>query len=876
MPNLLLVDTRVTGYQSIIAAAAPNVSVLTFDYATDTFATILARVNALPVASFSNVGIVQDGTSRMIQYSIVLNATPANVFDSDPDIPTWSDIRVFFAALKAQKGVNTIDFISCLLLNNSGFAKCITTLESQLSMTLRASSDETGNLAQGGNWVQESDGVNIQSVYFTSAIFQYTFLLYAYTSLYWLNQKTVQANGSDVPPPVSASNPVLNNYVQLTLQSTIVSSWGSFAYQNPPILPTAFPAGKTIVGMASSQTSAAAILNDGSIFVWGRKGMGGWDPNQNDYDYGTSSTGTILTLVPTGKTATTLISSFNGTFAAMLNDGSIVCWGTPNNGNYTPALPSGRHAVQITSNSGQFAAILDDGSVFAWTPYETTGYGGETPASLQSANLGGKRVVAIMCAYYSFVALLSDGSVVGWGTLNDTLNLQPSIPAGRTVVSLVANQQAYAAILDDGSVYAWGNAAFGGYTPSALTTAGLSGKRVTYIAVNDQHFAALLDDNSVIGWGQNLTSNSPNYMTLASSGKSISAVIPNWGIFLIVYSDTTLTTLNTPYWGNPNAHGAAIPTISGTISKIASSGGGFAVLLTNGSAVSWGSLGAAPSSLTAGTMGGKTIVSIHPDTFGVTALLNDGSVITWGVGSYAAPTLTGVTNIVPSFTSIFALVDNGVTIDNGGGGGGGGGGSGGGGGPGGGGGGGGGGGSGGGGGGGAGPLCFLGNAPVQTPSGFSRIDSLAVGDLVLTETGEAVPIRRIVAKRYRPGPSTNPYVLRKGQFGATEELLISPRHRVAMEDGEMVEARDLGLAQREMKGPFTYYNIELPAWANMRVAGVEVESMAPAKGYSLTQEQFEAALKGITITEETLKALRRTCSKDSNGKVMVLGGPLYR
>ena len=180
MSNLLLVDTRVTGYQTIITAVAPNVSVLTFDYATDTFATILARVNALPATSFNNVGIVQDGTNRMIQYSIVLNETPANVFDSDPAIPTWSDIRVFFASLKAQKGVNTIDFISCLLFSNSGFAKCMTTLESQLNMTLRASSDATGNLAQGGNWVQESDGVNIQSVYFTSAISQYTSLLFAF------------------------------------------------------------------------------------------------------------------------------------------------------------------------------------------------------------------------------------------------------------------------------------------------------------------------------------------------------------------------------------------------------------------------------------------------------------------------------------------------------------------------------------------------------------------------------------------------------------------------------------------------------------------------------------------------------------------------
>ena len=170
-----------------------------------------------------------------------------------------------------------------------------------------------------------------------------------------------------------------------------------------------------------------------------------------------------------------------------------------------------------------------------------------------------------------------------------------------------------------------------------------------------------------------------------------------------------------------------------------------------------------------------------------------------------------------------------------------------------------------------GPTCFLGHAPVATPSGPRRIDSLKEGDYVLTETGKAVKIMRIDTKRYRPGPKTNPYIIRKGQFGATEELLISPRHKVATPDGKMVEARDLGLVQKAMKSPFTYYNIELPGWANMRVAGVEVESLAPTKGIVVTMEQVKALAAALPKTADTTKTLNRICKKTNDGKMILFG-----
>ena len=380
---------------------------------------------------------------------------------------------------------------------------------------------------------------------------------------------------------------------------------------------------------------------------------------------------------------------------------------------------------------------------------------------------------------------------------------------------------------------------------------------------------AILSDDSTYMWGGGPSSPVTGH-TLSSNGKTTTAVVIEFVSYAVMNSDGTIRGYS------PDTTYSCVPPpgLTGDVIGIAQTAYSNAALMSDGSVYAWGEGdgtggygdfgGIAPTSLTSGNLGDKHVTTIVSNYGSYTALLNDGSVVSWGWPMYGGetPTITGtVTSVVPMGYAMIGLTGNGTIITTtttttrtptttttttttthtpGGGG----------------------------------PTCFLGHAPVLTPRGNKRIDSLKVGDLVLTETGKSVPIQRISVQRYRPGPSTNPYIVRKGQFGATEELLVSPRHRIAAADGDMVEARELGLKQKEMKSNITYYNLELPGWANMVVAGVEVESLSPSKGFLLTQEQFQAALSGITMTEETLKALRRTCSQHSSGKVMVLGGPL--
>lgn len=163
------------------------------------------------------------------------------------------------------------------------------------------------------------------------------------------------------------------------------------------------------------------------------------------------------------------------------------------------------------------------------------------------------------------------------------------------------------------------------------------------------------------------------------------------------------------------------------------------------------------------------------------------------------------------------------------------------------------------------PVCFLASAPVLTPSGYRRIDSLKVGDLVSTPQGTA-PIKSIHKKLYEASSSTNPYLIPKGLFGATEDLEISPRHKIAFK-GNMIEARNLGLKKVKHTGSLTYYNLEVNN-ENMIVAGVEVESLKPLVRVTITQEAFKQLLHtqyGGKMTEE----IKSKCQLLADGRVSV-------
>jgi len=163
------------------------------------------------------------------------------------------------------------------------------------------------------------------------------------------------------------------------------------------------------------------------------------------------------------------------------------------------------------------------------------------------------------------------------------------------------------------------------------------------------------------------------------------------------------------------------------------------------------------------------------------------------------------------------------------------------------------------------PICFLGNAPILTPSGYKRMDSLRKGDLVTTSDGRAVAIQSVEIRATAPHSNSNPYIIPTGLYGATMNLPISPRHRVAVPGRGMVKARDLGLKQMPMRATWNYYNLSLPSWEtdNLVVAGVVAESLAPVKRITVTKAEFVKLLAKLYISEGGKEAQVRRCISQS-------------
>jgi hypothetical protein len=170
-------------------------------------------------------------------------------------------------------------------------------------------------------------------------------------------------------------------------------------------------------------------------------------------------------------------------------------------------------------------------------------------------------------------------------------------------------------------------------------------------------------------------------------------------------------------------------------------------------------------------------------------------------------------------------------------------------------------------------ICFLADAPVRVPGGGVRaIANIQEGDLVETADGRAVAVQHVSVMACQPGVDTNPYVIPRGKWGATEDLRISPNHKVAVGNGRMVEAKNLGLKQVKMPSTITYYNLELPNWSTDRlvVAGVEVESLAPVRRKAIPLAAFNAMIArkyGANPAPGVVDKIRRMCTFLPNGMV---------
>lgn len=274
-------------------------------------------------------------------------------------------------------------------------------------------------------------------------------------------------------------------------------------------------AGRTATAVAAGRAHSCALLDGGDVRCWGfnfdgRLGLGGnasvgdpWVATAVGDDESPASRAPV-DLGP-GRSATAITAGEAHT-CALLDDGTVRCWGTADHGQLgygdtvdvgddeSPAdvgpvdIGPGRTATAIAAGDFHTCVVLDDGDVRCW------GLGGsgrlgngaaaaigddETPASAPTVDLGaGRTAKAISAGDSHTCALLDDGSMRCWGygrngqlgyasTASVGVTTTPAalgpidLGPGRTAVTIAAGGEHTCARLDDASVRCWGRGLYG-------------------------------------------------------------------------------------------------------------------------------------------------------------------------------------------------------------------------------------------------------------------------------------------------------------------------------------------------------------------------------------------------------------------------------
>ena len=556
MSALLIVDTHVFNYDKIVAAKKPTTDIVLFNSTKDSLDDIVRRVNDLSGAkTYESVGLVQEGTNRMLFFYKIVASQKSCLLQNleTTGLASWEPVCDFLKRIQVRTAMKTFDFISCLLDANTGFAYAITKISADIGVTLQASKDKTGNIAEGGNWIQESDGVNIQDVYFTADIVKYTSLLYTtVTQVGTRNTDMVTAlnpgyamvgdlSGIDVSGIDSSGFRQVLLTQTLTGASNTVYYVGNTQYDFPIdiiIAPASISgeiAGGNVQGIAATINAFATIDDIGRIYSWGNSEYGAknnfipganyvtiaandnsfaaLDSSGNIYTWGYS---VIEGYIP--GTNFKAIAATNDDFAALDSSGNIFTFGLFTGATY---LPIGNFRA-IATNSSAFAALDYDGNIYTWGILAYGGYYAYLPYS---------NFKVIVASSIQFSALDTNGQIYTWG---NTGNMFEGYIPGNNYLAIATNNLAFAALDTNQNVYAWGNPLWGGLFNYIV------GTNYTALTANFAAFAALDLSGNVYTWGDIESGGiydyiiGTNYQSIATTDLGFAALDTSGNVYVIL------------------------------------------------------------------------------------------------------------------------------------------------------------------------------------------------------------------------------------------------------------------------------------------------------------------------------------------------------
>ncbi|MEX0279520.1 MAG: Hint domain-containing protein [Ruegeria sp.] len=157
-----------------------------------------------------------------------------------------------------------------------------------------------------------------------------------------------------------------------------------------------------------------------------------------------------------------------------------------------------------------------------------------------------------------------------------------------------------------------------------------------------------------------------------------------------------------------------------------------------------------------------------------------------------------------------------------------------------------------------GPPCFTPGTMIATPDGERLVEDLKVGDLVLTADNGAQPLVWVGRTSVEAEGRLAPVRIEKGLFGLTRPLLVSPQHRMLIDDWRatylyghsevLIAAHCLvndDTVKRVEGGSVDYIHLLFSRHEIIMANGAKSESYFPGHAVSNTERQTQAEILAL-------------------------------
>ena len=255
-------------------------------------------------------------------------------------------------------------------------------------------------------------------------------------------------------------------------------------YKSPSVK-VEFPQGKGVKSMGMGLKHTCAILEDDTLTCWGLDSHGALGNGDSD----TSDKYTPQTITTPSDRKVVKVEPGATHTCILLDDGGVMCWGRDNTGQlgngdtsdtiHTPSsnveLPEDRAATDLSVGDHHSCALLDNGSVTCWG-LNNFGQLGENTTTNRLipvyAHLPtGSPAVSVSVGPHSSCAILENSSVYCWGHNNygrlgigvtgGIYQLPMFVEGATNVVDLSLDYDHTCALSENGSISCWGRSKYG-------------------------------------------------------------------------------------------------------------------------------------------------------------------------------------------------------------------------------------------------------------------------------------------------------------------------------------------------------------------------------------------------------------------------------